>query len=155
MRFYCSLTLLCTVQATGDVPLIKALNIFVERRISALPVVDKDGKVVDIYAKFDVINLAAEKTYNNLELTIEQSLKNRREGFEGVQTCRKTESLGSIMERIVKAEVHRLIIVDNDERVEGVVSLSDILYYLVLGPVEQARSPNRLKSVSSQEEPSS
>jgi CBS-domain-containing membrane protein len=35
--------------------LIEALNIFVEKRISALPVVDENGKVVDIYAKFDVI----------------------------------------------------------------------------------------------------
>ncbi|XP_012882668.1 PREDICTED: 5'-AMP-activated protein kinase subunit gamma-2 [Dipodomys ordii] len=40
-----------------DTPIIKALNIFVERRISALPVVDESGKVVDIYSKFDVINL--------------------------------------------------------------------------------------------------
>ncbi|KAE8595659.1 hypothetical protein XENTR_v10015831 [Xenopus tropicalis] len=36
-------------------PIIKALNIFVERRVSALPVVGESGKVVDIYSKFDVI----------------------------------------------------------------------------------------------------
>ena len=28
---------------------------FVERRVSALPVVDENNKLVDIYAKFDVI----------------------------------------------------------------------------------------------------
>jgi len=33
----------------------EALNMFVEHRISALPVVDDEHKVVDIYAKFDVI----------------------------------------------------------------------------------------------------
>nr|XP_060489430.1 5'-AMP-activated protein kinase subunit gamma-2 isoform X4 [Panthera onca] len=38
-----------------DTPIIKALNVFVERRVSALPVVDESGKVVDIYSKFDVI----------------------------------------------------------------------------------------------------
>ena len=42
-------------QATPDTPLITALNIFVERRISALPILDKQSRVVDIYAKFDVI----------------------------------------------------------------------------------------------------
>ena len=32
--------------------------------MSALPIVDKEGRLVDIYAKFDVINLAAEKGSN-------------------------------------------------------------------------------------------
>ena len=35
--------------------LIDALNLFVQHRISALPVLDDDGRVCDIYAKFDVI----------------------------------------------------------------------------------------------------
>jgi 5'-AMP-activated protein kinase regulatory gamma subunit len=127
--------------AKPSTPLILALQIFVERRISALPVLDKDGKVIDIYAKFDVINLAAEKTYNNLDITIEQALKNRREGFEGVQTCRKTETLSSIMEKIVKAEVHRLVVVDENEKVTGIISLSDILFFLVVRPSADGRLP--------------
>lgn len=40
---------------TMETPLIDALNAFVDRRVSALPVVDQNGKVIDIYAKFDVI----------------------------------------------------------------------------------------------------
>lgn len=32
-----------------------ALKKFVERRVSALPLVDSEGRLVDIYAKFDVI----------------------------------------------------------------------------------------------------
>ncbi len=36
-------------------PIIEALRKFVEKRISALPIVDEEGKLVDIYAKFDVI----------------------------------------------------------------------------------------------------
>nr|QFR39802.1 5' AMP-activated protein kinase gamma subunit [Azumapecten farreri] len=43
------------ITATTDTPLFKALNMFVEHRISALPVLDADGRVVNIYAKFDVI----------------------------------------------------------------------------------------------------
>ncbi|KAK2145884.1 hypothetical protein LSH36_649g00005 [Paralvinella palmiformis] len=128
--------------ATPSTPLITALNIFVEKRISALPIVDEDGCIVDIYAKFDVINLAAEKTYNNLDITIEEAMKNRREGFEGVQTCSKSDSLATIIERIVKAEVHRLVVADNNQ-VVGVVSLSDILQYLVLRPVTNARMSSK------------
>lgn len=31
------------------------MNLFVEKRISALPVVDDSGQIIDLYAKFDVI----------------------------------------------------------------------------------------------------
>lgn len=40
---------------THRTKVVEALRLFVERRISALPVVDAEGRVVDIYAKFDVI----------------------------------------------------------------------------------------------------
>uniref|UniRef100_A0A7N8YFB8 5'-AMP-activated protein kinase subunit gamma-2-like n=1 Tax=Mastacembelus armatus TaxID=205130 RepID=A0A7N8YFB8_9TELE len=117
-----------------DTPIIKALNIFVERRVSALPVVDDSGKVVDIYSKFDVINLAAEKTYNNLDITVTQALKHRSQYFEGVVKCHKMETMETIVDRIVKAEVHRLVVVDERSSIEGIVSLSDILQALVLSP---------------------
>ncbi|XP_078572386.1 5'-AMP-activated protein kinase subunit gamma-1-like isoform X18 [Branchiostoma floridae x Branchiostoma japonicum] len=120
--------------ASGNIPVIQALHIFVQRRVSALPVVDDNGKVVDIYAKFDAINLAAEKTYNNLDITIRQALQHRSQGFEGVHRCLKTETLDTICDRVVKAEVHRLVVVDTDDCVVGVVSLSDILKFLVLKP---------------------
>lgn len=39
------------------------------------------------------------------------------------------------MGKIVRAEVHRLVIVDDEEHVVGIVSLSDILTFLVLKPL--------------------
>lgn len=41
--------------ANENTSIIMALKKFVERRVSALPLVDSDGHLVDIYAKFDVI----------------------------------------------------------------------------------------------------
>lgn len=38
-----------------DWPLHRVLAVFIENRVSALPVVDENGCLVDIYAKFDVI----------------------------------------------------------------------------------------------------
>uniref|UniRef100_A0A673NF97 5'-AMP-activated protein kinase subunit gamma-1 n=1 Tax=Sinocyclocheilus rhinocerous TaxID=307959 RepID=A0A673NF97_9TELE len=114
----------------SDTPLYAALGIFVDQRVSALPVVDENGHVVDIYSKFDVINLAAEKTYNNLDITVTKALQHRSQYFEGVLTCRANETLEAIINRLV--EVHRLVIVDEQEVVKGIVSLSDILQALVL-----------------------
>ncbi|XP_050839778.1 5'-AMP-activated protein kinase subunit gamma-1 isoform X2 [Serinus canaria] len=113
-------------------PIYVALGIFVQHRVSALPVVDDSGRVVDIYSKFDVINLAAEKTYNNLDVTVTRALQHRSHYFEGVLKCYKHETLETIINRLVEAEVHRLVVVDENDVVKGIVSLSDILQALVL-----------------------
>ncbi|XP_023161791.2 5'-AMP-activated protein kinase subunit gamma isoform X4 [Drosophila hydei] len=120
--------------ADESTSIITALKKFVERRVSALPLVDSEGRLVDIYAKFDVINLAAEKTYNDLDVSLRKANEHRNEWFEGVQKCNLDESLYTIMERIVRAEVHRLVVVDDQRKVIGIISLSDILLYLVLRP---------------------
>lgn len=52
-----------------------------------------------------VQNLAAEKTYNNLDVTVTQALRHRSQYFEGVMKCNKLETLETIVDRIVKAEV--------------------------------------------------
>ncbi|KAK7793411.1 hypothetical protein R5R35_014311 [Gryllus longicercus] len=120
--------------ATESTSIILALKKFVERRVSALPIVDPEGHLVDIYAKFDVINLAAEKTYNNLDVSLKKANEHRNEWFEGVHKCKLDETLQTIMERIVRAEVHRLVVVDDADKVIGIISLSDLLLYLVLRP---------------------
>eukprot|EP00731_Ephydatia_muelleri_P030371 Em0021g894a len=118
--------------ASPDTPIIVALNMFHEKRVSALPIVDASGKVVDIYAKYDVINLAVERTYGNLDVTLKEALQHRAQGFEGVHTCMPSESFYTILRRIVATKVHRLVVVDEQHRVKGVISLSDILKFLVL-----------------------
>ncbi|XP_058449186.1 uncharacterized protein LOC131429156 [Malaya genurostris] len=120
--------------ATEDTSIITALFKFVDRRVSALPIVDTEGRLKDIYAKFDVINLAAEKTYNDLDVSLKTANEHRNAWFEGVQNCKLDETLYTVMERIVRAEVHRLVVVDDEEKVIGIISLSDILLYLVLRP---------------------
>ena len=50
-------------------------------------------------------NLAAEKTYSNLDISLKQANEHRNEWFEGVHSCKQTDTLFSVMEKIVKAEV--------------------------------------------------
>uniref|UniRef100_A0A8C9X909 Protein kinase, AMP-activated, gamma 3b non-catalytic subunit n=2 Tax=Sander lucioperca TaxID=283035 RepID=A0A8C9X909_SANLU len=123
---------IATVQETASV--YDALSIFVERRVSALPVVNEQGKVVALYSRFDVINLAAQKNYNNLNMTMQEAISSRACFMEGVLKCYPYETLETIIDRIAKAEVHRLVLVDSDDAVRGIVSLSDLLQALVLTP---------------------
>ncbi|XP_053332958.1 5'-AMP-activated protein kinase subunit gamma-1 isoform X1 [Clarias gariepinus] len=124
---------IATIQQTATV--YDALSIFVERRVSALPVVDENGKVVALYSRFDVINLAAQKSYNNLSMTMNEALKRRRCFVEGVIKCYPDETLKTAVDRIADAEVHRLVLVDQeDETVRGIISLSDLLQAMILSP---------------------
>uniref|UniRef100_A0A8C8M8G0 CBS domain-containing protein n=1 Tax=Oncorhynchus tshawytscha TaxID=74940 RepID=A0A8C8M8G0_ONCTS len=106
---------IATVQQTASV--YDALSLFVERTVSALPVVN--DKVVALYSRFDVI-----KTYNNLNMSMEEAIRRRCCFVEGV----------TVIDRIIKAEVHRLVLVDKEDVCRGIISLSDLLQAVVLTP---------------------
>ncbi|KAI6065209.1 5'-AMP-activated protein kinase subunit gamma-3 [Aix galericulata] len=147
-------------------PIYTALEIFVDRRVSALPVINSAGQVVGLYSRFDVIHLAAQKTYNNLDISVREALRQRTVCLEGVLTCYPHETMEDIIDRIAKEQVsargsvpparqpppcllsppphpvtlcpcpqvHRLVLVDENQYPRGIVSLSDILQALVLTP---------------------
>ncbi|XP_040842376.1 5'-AMP-activated protein kinase subunit gamma-3 [Ochotona curzoniae] len=115
-------------------PVLTALDIFVDRRVSALPVVNESGQVVGLYSRFDVIHLAAQQTYNHLDMSVGEALRQRTVCLEGVLSCQPHETLGEVIDRIAREQVHRLVLVDETQHLLGVVSLSDILQALVLSP---------------------
>lgn len=75
-----------------------------------------------------------------MDVSLRRANEHRNAWFEGVQKCILDETLYVIMERIVRAEVHRLVITDEADKVIGIISLSDILYHLVLRPMEMEKS---------------
>lgn len=92
------------------------------------------GQVVGLYSRFDVIHLAAQKTYNNLDISVREALRQRTTCLEGVLTCYPHETMEDIIDRIAKEQVHRLVLVDENQYPRGIISLSDILQALVLTP---------------------
>ena len=151
-------TLSNIVTVHPDTSVITALKLFIQHKVSAFPVVNRDsGRCVDIYSKFDVIHLAADRSYDNLDDSIMKALERRKmnqssQGEEQQSTdesametdnadatagcsvyhCKLTNSLNEVVDLIAKAEVHRLVILDEGYKVVGLISLSDILSYLIL-----------------------
>ena len=74
--------------ARESTTIIEAVNKFVKEGISALPIVDESGKLINIYCKFDVINLVATKTYTDLEVTLREATEHKLNYFDGVRTCK-------------------------------------------------------------------
>ena len=74
--------------ARENTTIIEAVNKFVSEGISALPIVDATGRLINIYCKFDVINLVATKTYSDLEVTLKEATEHKMTYFDGVHQCK-------------------------------------------------------------------
>jgi 5'-AMP-activated protein kinase regulatory gamma subunit len=62
---------------------------------------------------------------------VEDALLRRSSDFEGVHTCRTDSSLGDLLIALRDHRIHRFIVVDEDDRLRGVITLSDIIQYLM------------------------
>ncbi|KAJ3523120.1 hypothetical protein NM688_g8778 [Phlebia brevispora] len=126
--------------ATMDTPVFDVVHMFSERGISAVPIVDESGIVVNLYETVDVITLVRLGAYQSLDLTISEALLQRSTDFPGVVICTASDSLGTLMQLIKKRRVHRLVVVEGEEeerkggkkgRLLGIITLSDVLRYLI------------------------
>ncbi|KAI8995573.1 CBS-domain-containing protein [Trametes punicea] len=117
--------------ATMDTPVFDVVHMFSERGISAVPIVDEEGIVVNLYETVDVITLVRLGAYQSLDLTISEALNQRSPDFPGVVICTASDSLGTLMQLIKKRRVHRLVVVEGEGRLLGIITLSDVLRYLI------------------------
>ncbi|KAJ8502858.1 hypothetical protein ONZ45_g11379 [Pleurotus djamor] len=116
------------------------VHMFSERSISAVPIIDDDGVVLNMYETVDVITLVRLGAYQSLDLTISEALAKRSSDFPGVIVCTASDSLGTLLQLIKKRRVHRLVVVEGDEeekrggkkgRLLGIITLSDVLRYVI------------------------
>lgn len=119
--------------ATMGSRLVDVLQIFSELGVTCVPIVDEKNKLLNIYESYDILLLIKGNGYSDLNLTIGEALMRRPEDFEGVLTCAESDTLKSIMETIRRSRVLRLCVVDEEGSLKGIVTLSDILRYIVKG----------------------
>ncbi|KAJ3397283.1 AMP-activated serine/threonine-protein kinase regulatory subunit [Lobulomyces angularis] len=110
-------------------PLVDLLNTLVEKRLSSLPILDSKGIVVDVCEKYDILNLARENSYYDLGMPVSECLNRRSYDFEGIHRCHLSNTLGNVMDTIKDKLVHRFVVVDDNDFLLGVISLSDVLTF--------------------------
>jgi len=126
--------------ATLNTTVFNVVHMFSERSISAVPIINEDGIVVNLYETVDVITLVRSGSYQSLDLKISEALKQRSADFPGVVICTASDSLGTLLQLIKKRRVHRLVVVEGEEeerkggkkgRLLGIITLSDVLRYIM------------------------
>eukprot|EP01084_Bolivina_argentea_P080248 145403_1 len=111
--------------------------------IGAVPVLDEQGKVIDMYSRSDFTFLATASTpkaiLQNLDCKLSDILKEAgstpfREGRnrDPLITCSPQDSLQTIFEIFSRTKFRRIVCVDVDGRCRGLISVSDLLRYFTL-----------------------
>lgn len=124
--------------ASMDTPVIDVIHTMVQKSISSVPIVDKDNRVLNVFEAVDVITIIKGGNYEELSINVGDALLKRAEDFAGIYTCSEEDRLDSLFDTIRKSRVHRLVVIDENNCLKGVISLSDILSYVLLeGEVEE------------------
>ena len=85
--------------------MIEALNRLVNERVAALPIVDEDGRLTNIFSKFDVFNL---ESFADLETSLEEVTKLRM-FFDGVYTCKGEKETTSFVLRLKSLDMYIIL----------------------------------------------
>mmetsp|Transcript_3933 Transcript_3933/g.7559 ORF Transcript_3933/g.7559 Transcript_3933/m.7559 type:complete len:381 (-) Transcript_3933:652-1794(-) len=108
--------------------------------LSAVPIVDDEQKVKAVYSRSDITFLAtatdAQDALTNLDLTLDIILNQQRKDVttpDALHTCTIRHTLQSIFEYFAQWKFNRLIVIDEEERVIGIVSARDLVAYFLEG----------------------
>lgn len=121
---------LATATMTNSV--VDVIALMVKYNISAVPILDKQGHVMNVFEAVDVIPCIKGGAYDELTETVGDAMCRRADEFQGIYTCTEDDRLDSIFDTVRKSRVHRLILVDDESKLRGIISLSDILKYVLI-----------------------
>ena len=108
----------------------RAARIMAERQVKRLPVVDKEGSLVGIISRLDVLETFASHAQGQEGLpTLPKGLLQTAADvmFHDVATVSPETSLNEVLNRIVSTPLRRVIVVDETRRVLGMISDADLL----------------------------
>lgn len=125
------------VTTSMDNSVLDVIHQMVQRNISCVPVVDADNRVLNVFEAVDIIPCIKGGIYEELSDSIGDALFKRPEDSPGIYTCSEHDRLGAIFDAIRKSRVHRLIVVDDDSKLKGIISLADVLSYILLSGKDQ------------------
>mmetsp|Transcript_22337 Transcript_22337/g.46960 ORF Transcript_22337/g.46960 Transcript_22337/m.46960 type:complete len:405 (+) Transcript_22337:595-1809(+) len=128
------------VKVGPDESLARALELMHEHELSALPVVDlATDRLIGVYSRSDITFLTratdAEDAVSNLDLLLSDVLEQQRTDVttpDAMHSCSTAHTLQSIFEYFAQLRFNRLFVLDESERLVGVVSARDLVEYFMI-----------------------
>ncbi|CAM9467940.1 unnamed protein product [Chrysoparadoxa australica] len=121
-----------------DARLHEVLDTMELHGIGAVPIVDQNGRVVNIYSRSDITFLATaadpDGVLRNLDCKLTDILA--QPGNEGLRdrliTCSPSDTLQMIFEKFAEVKFKRIVCVDSNFKCKGLISVSDLLAYFLV-----------------------
>ncbi len=110
---------------------IKELSgVFIENVISGAPVLDDDGKVLGFVSQTDIVELDLHSE-DYLDSRLVETGGYVQDIMEPVESfARKTDSLTTVIDKMCSEKMHRIIVIDDNEHVAGIITTMDVMCYL-------------------------
>lgn len=106
-----------------DTMLLQVFKMLALKKIHGCPVVDKQGKLVGNLSVSD-LQFTLDENISNLSLPVKQLIN---QIGKRLISCVETDSLIDVIEKLAKEKVHRIYVVDKDNKPTGVITLTDVM----------------------------
>ncbi|MAG32339.1 MAG: hypothetical protein CL908_15770 [Deltaproteobacteria bacterium] len=116
--------------AGPDRPVEEVFDMLKEERCHHVPIVEEHRPVGMISAR-DVVHLARRQEGDQFCIGLTDTERARDVMNEDLVTIHVDESVDTAIDRIGRGDIHALIVVDDDDRLAGIVTHNDLLHYLV------------------------
>jgi CBS domain-containing protein len=104
--------------------LIAAAKLLAEKGIGALMILGPDHQITGILSERDIVRAIAERGAAALDNFVSTAMT------QEVVTCRESETITGIMDRMTSGKFRHLPVVDQD-RLVGMISIGDVVKYRV------------------------
>lgn len=112
---------------TPQMSVREAILLLTTNRISGAPVCDVAQKVMSVVSEGDLLKLAASV---GMEGKIASAL-DRLPKFDNLVTAKRNETFTDVYKKFLTKSIHRIIVVDGNGKLQGIVSRSNVLRVLV------------------------
>jgi CBS domain-containing protein len=124
-----------------DTPIIQAMETILENKISGVPVVEDNMKLVGILSDTDVVSLAYQFLY---ESNSPENMKVRHLMTERVVSFDKDDNLFDVCDFLAK-NLFRRVPITSGGRIVGIISIPDIIEYLLKSNREKRITATKAK----------
>lgn len=121
-----------------DMTVRDAIQLLLQHKVAGAPVIDSHKKVMSVVSEGDLLKLASSV---GMSKTIYQCLIKLTK-TDKLITLQKKDTFMTVYRKFLTTQVHRIIVVDDRGRLDGIVSRSDVLRIIAdQGSKEQSTQP--------------